>query len=147
VKLDQASLLIMLLLLTMVVGAVIANVVTMSVMERTREYGVRLALGERPGRIAVSLLVEAGLLAFLATFIGALMGLGLTVWLQTTGVDLGMGDIEAAGVIIDAVYYPVPTLYGFLFPLICVLGFTLMGAGLAALRMRRLSPVQALRFE
>jgi len=147
IKIDQGSLLVMLIILTLVVGVVIANVVTMSVMERTREFGVRLALGESPGRIAWSLLTEVMMLAVLASVSGALIGEGLTLYLAQTGLDLGIGEMQSAGVIIQPIMYPLPTLYGFLFPIVCVVGFSFVGALIPSFRMQRLRPVDALRFE
>lgn len=147
IQLDQGSLLIMLIILTLVVGVIIANVVTMSVMERTREFGVRLALGESPTRIAASLVTEVTLLAGLSSVAGALLGEALTFRLASTGIDFGFDEMQGAGLIINSMFYPLPTLYGFLFPILCVMGLSLLGAVLPSLRMKRLRPVDALRFE
>ena len=146
VKLDQGSLLVMLALLVMVVGVILANVVTMSVMERTREYGVRLALGESPGRITMGLIVETFLLALVACAVGAAIGEALNYHYMMAGIDFGMGEMETTGVVIQSVFYSQITLYGFVFSVGTVMGFSVIGAIYPAWRIRRLNPVDALRF-
>ena len=146
VKIDQGSMLVMLALLVMIVGVIVANVVTMSAMERTREYGVRLALGEPPNRISVGLLAETMLMCLLAAGIGALIGEGLNYYYQVNGIDFGMGEIETTGVVLNTVYHCEMTLYGLLYSVGTVVGFSLVGAVYPAWRIRRLQPVDALRF-
>ena len=146
VKLDQGGLLVMLALFIMIVGVILANVVTMSVMERTREYGVRLALGESPQRITMGLLSEITLLSLLASGVGAVIGGALTFYYQTAGLDFGMGEMETSGVVLDSIYNTELTLYGFVFSIGIVVGFSILGALYPAWRIRRLRPVDALRF-
>ncbi len=93
-------------LLMMIVGVILANVVTMSVLERTREYGVRMALGEPPGRISAGVFGEILILVALAVAVGGLAGTGLNLYLHGVGMDLGLGEIEANGVIVETVYHP-----------------------------------------
>ena len=146
VKLDQGGLLVMLALFVMIVGVILANVVTMSVMERTREYGVRMAVGESPARITSGLLGEITLLSVLASLVGAAIG-GALVWhYSTVGLDFGMGEMETTGVIIDSIYNTEATVYGFVFSIGTVVGFSILGALIPAWRIRRLRPVDALRF-
>lgn len=146
VKIDQGSLLVMLVLMVMIVGVILANVVTMSVMERTKEYGVRLAMGESPNRITLSLVLETLLLAFLSGGIGAVIGEALNVYYETRGIDFGMGDFETTGVVLSTVYHTEVTMYGLLFSVGTVVGLALVGALYPAFRIRRVRPVDALRF-
>jgi len=146
IQIDQGSLLVMLAMMIMVVGVIVANIVTMSVMERTREYGVRLALGESPSRIAWGLVVETQLLGLAAGALGGLVGEALNLTYQVHGIDFGMGEIETTGVLISTVYHTEVTLYGVVFSLVTVLGFSLLGSLYPAWRIRRLRPVDALRF-
>ncbi|RME53328.1 MAG: ABC transporter permease, partial [Deltaproteobacteria bacterium] len=146
VKIDQGSLLVTLLLLTMVVGVVIANIVTMSVMERTREYGVRMAIGESPGRLAAGMVMEVVLLALFFGGIGALLGEALNGYFQWRGIDFGLGEIEGAGVVLQSVIHTEVTCYGLLFSLGTILGFSLIGALYPIWRIYHLRPVEALRF-
>jgi ABC-type lipoprotein release transport system permease subunit len=146
VKVDQGGTILMVLLLVMIVAVILANVVTMSVMERTREYGVRLSLGESPNRIAAGLVTEVALLAMVFASVGALLGEALTLWFRVRGLDFGLGDMEGAGVVISMVIHPEPTLYGLVFSLCTVTGLAILGSLWPAWRIRRIRPVHALRF-
>ncbi|MDP6968669.1 MAG: ABC transporter permease [Gammaproteobacteria bacterium] len=63
-------------IMALVVFVALFNTMTMSVTERTRETGTLLALGNYPGEIVAMFMREAGLLALVGSFIGAL-GAGL----------------------------------------------------------------------
>ena len=146
VKIDQGGLLIMLVLFVIVIGVILANVVTMSVMERTREYGIRIAIGESPTRIAWGLIVEILILAILTSLIGSAIGEALNLHFQTVGISLGKGDIQTTGVVISSTYYSMVTLYGFLFSICTIIVFSLLGAVLPAWKIRHIDPIEALRF-
>ena len=62
--------------MTLAVGALgVANIMFLSVTERTREIGVRLAIGAAPRTILAQFLIEGMLLAFF----GALLGLSIAI--------------------------------------------------------------------
>ncbi len=146
VKLDQGSLLITLALLIMIVGVILANVVTMSVMERTREFGVRMAVGEPPGRIAFGLVTEMVLLALLSGALGTVLGEAFNWYYAVNGYDLGMGEMSITGVVLSTRYYTELTLYGVVFSVGTVLAYAVLGSIYPALRIHRLRPVDAIRF-
>lgn len=129
----------------LIVGLGVFNAMTMSVFERTREFGVLTSLGTRPGRILGLVMLES----LLQALIGFALGLTLaTVALTAAGsVDLGamMGGGDVMGV-----KMPERVQLGLLPASITsaatVAFFTaVLGALLPALRAARMPPVEALR--
>ncbi len=75
--------------LTLMIGGVgVANIMYATVKERTREFGVKMALGARPGWITGPLVLEG--LAY--TIFGGLLGL-----LIAMGIIIGLGFVPTQG--------------------------------------------------
>ena len=118
-------------LITLVVGGIgIMNIMLVSVTERTREIGVRRALGARRRTILLQFLVESSVVAALGGAVGTALG-------------LGVGQLVALLSPLAAAVTPSAVALG--------LGFS-AGVGLLfgswpAWRAARLDPVEALRYE
>jgi putative ABC transport system permease protein len=111
-------------------GIVIANIMLVSVTERTREIGVRMALGARKRYVALQFLIEAALMSLAGGAIGLALGAGI-----------------AAGV---ANATPLPTRVTPFLVLMSLSVATAVGiiAGFApSIRAANLDPVEALRSE
>ncbi len=100
--LDESSGYIFLIIVYLIIGIGILNTVLMSVMERTREFGVMRALGTSPGRIVMLVLSEGLVLGIIGFVLGTLGSLPLVHWLETTGVDFSQWSdgsaMEAGGI-------------------------------------------------
>ncbi len=117
--------------ISLVVGGIgVMNIMLVSVTERTREIGIRMAIGAREGDIRTQFLVEAVVLALLGGVAGALVGVGAIAVLRAL-LEWHMALPPLA----LAVSVGVSGLTGVLF------GF------LPALRAARLDPIEALRHE
>jgi putative ABC transport system permease protein len=117
--------------LALLVGGIgIMNIMLVSVTERTREIGVRKALGARRGRILSQFLFEAVTLSALGGLIGVLLGAGIAVGVRE--VLSVPASVPAWAVVLSL--------------------FVACGAGLLfgiypAARASRLDPVEAMRTE
>lgn len=115
--------------ISLLVGGIgIMNIMLVSVTERTREIGLRKAIGATPNNILIQFLIEALFLSLVGGSIGILLG-----W---------MGSLALASVIETAVSLnSVAMAFG-------VSSFVGIFFGVApAIKASRLSPIEALRYE
>lgn len=111
----MTKLLLAVALISLLVGGVgIMNIMLVSVTERTREIGLRMAVGARSGSVLQQFLVESVLLCFFGGAVGIILGQGASFLVSTFlqwPVELSVGAIVAAflvsaGVGIAFGYYP-----------------------------------------
>jgi ABC-type lipoprotein release transport system permease subunit len=88
IVISHVSNLIILLIFYLAAGLCVFNTVYMSVMDRSREFGVLLALGTRPWQIRRMILAETLVMGGIAVVIGTGLGFAMNFYLQTFGVDL-----------------------------------------------------------
>jgi putative ABC transport system permease protein len=117
----------------------------MSVLERTREFGVMLALGMGPARLARLVAMETLLMSCLGLGLGILLGALLTVYLSYAGFSYpGMEEMAARFNMSERMYPQVSLLSLTWGPLTVFLG-AMLAAVYPALRLFRLEPVAAMR--
>jgi putative ABC transport system permease protein len=117
--------------ISLVVGGIgIMNIMLVSVTERTREIGIRIAVGAQPGDIRLQFLIEAITLSLLGGIIGVLAGVGAS---RLVAVVANFNAIVSAGSILLAfgVSFAIGVFFGF-YP---------------ARKAAALDPIDALRYE
>ncbi|MGD8292686.1 MAG: ABC transporter permease, partial [Desulfobacterales bacterium] len=87
IEMDLISGLIFYLLLLLVVAFSILNTFLMAIFERTREFGVMMAIGTGPGRLTKVLLIESMSMTFVGVVAGIFAGSLITVYFQAHGID------------------------------------------------------------
>jgi len=100
---------------SLVVGGIgIMNIMLVSVTERTREIGLRQALGARPGDVRLQFLLEAIILSLAGGLVGVIAGVGgsylfgelgaMRTELVPASIPLAFGAAAAVGIFFG--YYP-----------------------------------------
>jgi putative ABC transport system permease protein len=116
---------------SLLVGGIgIMNIMLVSVTERTREIGVRMAIGATEGDVQRQFLIEAVVMSLTGGAVGIVFGIGASLLLATTAgwpILISAGAIAGAALVAMAIgiffgYYP-------------------------AQKAARLDPIEALRYE
>lgn len=137
-------------ILFVIVALAIVNTVLMSVLYRTREFGILQALGIRKRDSAVLVVLEAMVLTGVSGVVGLVVGLGATWLFFRNGLDLSslMGDqMTAAGTVIEAVFYPRFRLAQIGVSLAFVAAIGLLASLYPAYRATRIDIAEAMKFE
>jgi ABC-type lipoprotein release transport system permease subunit len=133
-------------LIVLLVTFSVFNSFMMTVFERTREFGMLLAIGMRPRGIIGVLLLEAAWLSILGAGVGLTVGGALIALLGHVGIPLGemAGEMMRRYHLPDRIY-PELDVGTLIFAPILMLCATQFAALIPALRIRALVPVDALR--
>ncbi len=125
--------------ISLVVGAIgVLNIMLVSVTERTREIGIRKAIGATRRAILEQFLIESLVLAGLGGAIGVLTGVGLSV--------VGANLAPALGPTF-ATFAPAVTIPSVILSFAISLAIGLLAGGYPANRAARLRPIEALRYQ
>ena len=131
--------------LVFVVTFSILNTFLMSVLERTREFGVFLALGTRPRFLGRVVLMESVILLLLGLAAGTALGAGLTWWTGLHGIAFSSSQELLAKWNMPARIYPALNLFSLTLGPAVILLSTLAAAVFPVRRIRRLRPVDAMK--
>jgi ABC-type lipoprotein release transport system permease subunit len=147
-KLMDSVIVFMAAFIYLLVGLGILNTMLMSVLERTREFGVMQALGTRPSGVLQLVLAESFWIATLAVALGLTLGLGVT-WYGSTHVlfdfSKTMGDgIDYGGATLKSAFSTQFSLPSALRAAAAVYVMSLLVGLFPAWRVSRMRPVAAI---
>jgi putative ABC transport system permease protein len=145
IRADMSSAFFMYGILVILVAFSVLNTQLMSVLERTHEFGIVLALGLKPGRLGRLVMLETAIMGLLGLVLGAVVGALVTGWLSVRGFAYpGMAEL-AAKFNLPARFFPQVSALSLLAGPAVVYLFTMLSAVYPALRLHRLQPVEAMR--
>ena len=77
------------MVLFIVVAFGILNTIQMAVFERTREFGIMLAVGTTPFQIVATILVETAIIAAMGVVLGVALGASMSYYWQVNPIYIG----------------------------------------------------------
>ncbi|WP_075185151.1 ABC transporter permease [Teredinibacter haidensis] len=145
IQADMSSAAFMYLVLVALVAFSVLNTQLMSVLERTREFGIMMALGLKPGRLSLLVLSETTILAGLGLLLGLCLGFCITLYLSHAGFSYpGMEEMAGRFNLPSRMYPTISCLSMLLGPSFVFMG-SIAAALYPALRIHKLQPVAAMR--
>ncbi len=118
---------------SLLVGGIgIMNIMLVSVTERTREIGIRKAVGAKCRDILLQFLIEAMVLSLLGGLIGIGLGYGVSVWLPNAIPNFEETVVTLDSILLATGFAAIVGLFFGVYP---------------ATRAARLKPIDALRYE
>jgi ABC-type lipoprotein release transport system permease subunit len=145
IQADLASAWFMYGVLVILVAFSVLNTQLMSVLERTKEFGIVMSLGVTPGRLGRLVLLESALMGSVGMLLGMLLGGALVAWLGVHGFSYPGLDEMAGQFNLPGRIYPPLSAVGLLLGPLVVLIASVVASVYPALRLHRLEPVEAMR--
>jgi len=145
---DAGNYVFLLLILIMVIFGVL-NTVLMSVLERTREFGLLRALGLSRRNLLTLVFCESFIMGLLAIVVGWIVGGGIHFWFAQHGIDftaiMGEGGTVMMGTFMDPIVYTELS-WDRVIQLTSIIFIATLSSGIyPAIKAARVTPVEALR--
>jgi ABC-type lipoprotein release transport system permease subunit len=145
IKADMFSAFVTYAVLIVLVAFGVLNTQLMSVLERTREFGVMMALGLRPGGLARLVLLETAVMSLLGLALGCLLGSLITLYFERYGIYIpGMEEAMDRYNLPGRLYPQLSIISALAGPVIVFVG-GMLAAMYPAMRLFTLQPVAAMR--
>ncbi len=148
VTLDAAGMYLLMVIVYVVVAVGVLNTILMSVIRRTREFGVLMAIGAQPSFVVRTVFWEAFYLGLFSSILGLIVGLAGHYHFATEGLnfkEIFGTSFEAGGIVLPEKFYsylmPVKVLISMLF----VVLLTIVVSIYPSWKASKLSPLEATR--
>lgn len=148
IDLDRAVNKLLLGVILLVAALGITNTILMSIMERSREFGVMMAIGTQTRELVGMIVGETLLLCGVGVVFGNVLAIGVTSFFHRTGFDLKWltsHDFAIDGTLVKTICYPAINLFNSLSVSLAVLAISIVVAAIPIRFITRLKPVVALR--
>jgi ABC-type lipoprotein release transport system permease subunit len=142
-KADQKGNWISLVVITMLVAIGVLNTVLMTVLERTREYGLMRAIGTRPRQVFGLVMIEVFEMAVLSVAAGFIAAYALNYTFSIAGIPIP--PVEYGGVTFKEMFTEINT-RSFSIPLMSVVLSAVFISVFPALKAARTQPAAAMRY-
>jgi ABC-type lipoprotein release transport system permease subunit len=123
----------------------VLNTQLMSVLERTKEFGIVMSLGVTPGRLGRLVMLETTLMGCVGMFLGMVLGGALVLWLNQHGFSYPGMDEMAGKFNLPSRIYPDLSAVGLLMGPTIVLISSIAASLYPAIRLQWMQPVKAMR--
>jgi ABC-type lipoprotein release transport system permease subunit len=144
ISMDLVMGVIMYFILVIVVAFSILNTFLMAIFERTREFGVLMALGTKPSRLTRVLIAESAMLTLIGISAGILVGVFITIYFQVNGIDVSGSSELLKQYGITGRIHPRLSMFTALTGPLAVFMITLLSAMYPAFKIRKMKPLDAL---
>ena len=148
ITMDKSGNYISQVLIGLLIAAGILNTLLMSVLERTREFGVMMAVGMSPGTLFKLVIVESFWLALIGLAVGVIITAPWYAYLHYVGLDFSGAignDYSAGGVLVDPIFRIRLYKESIITILAGVFSLTLLSGIYPAWRAGRTPPVESLK--
>jgi ABC-type lipoprotein release transport system permease subunit len=148
ITMDKSGNYISQVLIGLLIAAGILNTLLMSVLERTREFGVMMAVGMSPGTLFRLVIMESFWLALIGLAVGIIITAPWYAYLHYVGLDFSGAignDYSAGGVLVDPIFRIRLYKESIIAILAGVFSLTLLSGIYPAWRAGRTPPVESLK--
>lgn len=145
IRYNEARNFILVLIVLAVVTLGILNTLMMSVVERTYEFGLLMAIGTKPRQVIQLVMLESFFITAFGCLLALLLGMGLTLYFADVGIDLARFSRTFFNMMIGSHVYP-KIVWAHLVPsILIVFAGNLTVSLYPAWRASRLDPIEAMR--
>ncbi len=145
IEFDNGFIYLIVIVVMIVVATGILNTVLMGVLERTREFGILLALGTKRKQILAMVAWESLFLGIIGSFSGAMLGIFLTLYFAKVGINLSIFADTLSSTYLSPYIYPISDTVHVAISIALVLTISVLVSIYPSWHAANLKPVEAIR--